>query len=195
MDGPNSDSYLAGNPHPASTSAVYKFHFHPEQLSHFQLVYQNTAYRVFALDKVTPAPALLPIPIYDERGFGKNAELVSFLQQTRELNLRGFVAGGDGNVPAAVQWWEELKRQAPYTVDVHAQLCLAYLITQNVKDAAENCELQMRYQPHSPVGHFNLALLYERTARYPEAIAELETALRLDPRYKKARAKLAQLKP
>lgn len=44
-----------------------------------------------------------------------------------------------------------------------------------------------------PESHFNLSLLYTRLARWPEAEAALQTALRLDPRFVPALVNLADL--
>lgn len=195
MNGPNSDRYVAGQMNPSKDSAVHKFHFRPESLKHFRLVYQNMAYRIFTVDPKIQPIKMLSQPIYDERLLvdNMNSELISFLQGARNLLLQGFQYGGAGNVPAAIQYWEEVKRQAPYAVDIHAQLCLGYLITKNIKEATSNCTTQMELQPHSPTGHYHMALLYEQTARYPQAIQELESALLIDPRMKKAADRLKKL--
>jgi tetratricopeptide (TPR) repeat protein len=195
MNGPNSDRYVAGEMQPSKDSAVYKFHFRPESLKHFRLVYQNIAYRIFTVDPKIPSVRMLPQPIYDERLLvdDRNTELILFLQGARNLIFQGFQYGGAGNVPTAIQYWEEVKRQAPYAVDIHAQLCLGYLITKNIKEATANCTTQVELQPHSPTGHYHMALLYEQTARYPQAIQELESALLIDPRMKKAADRLKAL--
>jgi hypothetical protein len=197
MDGPNSDRYVAGKMNPDKDSAVYTFHFRPEEQQHFKLIYQNIAYRIYAVDGGAPAAPMLPIPVYDDRvlGEGMNGELISFLQKVRNLTLQGFQYGGAGNVPAAVQYWEEAKRMAPYTVDIHAQLCLGYLITKNIAEATENCRKQLELEPHSPTGHYHMALYDEQTMHFPEAVEELETTLKIDPRYKKAGKLLRKLRP
>jgi hypothetical protein len=197
MNGPNSDRYVAGQMKPSKDSAVYKFHFRPESLRHFRLVYQNIAYRIFTVDPKIQSVKMLPQPIYDERLLvdNINTELISFLQNARNLMFQGFQYGGAGHVPSAIRYWEEVKRQAPYAVDIHAQLCLGYLIIKNIKEATANCTAQMELQPHSPTGHYHMALLYEQTARHPQAIQELESALLIDPRMNKASDRLKRLNP
>lgn len=198
LNGPHSDRFVAGVMNPAKDSAVFNLQFHPENLKHFRLVYQNTAYRVFqsASTSSLHVPAkILPQPIYNEALLeGQHAEdLISFLQTMRNQMLLGFQYGGAGDAPTAIKHWEEVKRQAPYTIDVHAQLCLGYVITKNIAEATINCQTQMELQPHSAVGHYILALYNEQTLRIPEAIAELKRSLLIDPRHQKAQARLRKL--
>ncbi len=66
-DEPGSLRYLSDALRLRTDSAAFKFHFFPEQLAHFRLIYQNATYRVFDVGR----PALtadLPLayePVYD----------------------------------------------------------------------------------------------------------------------------------
>ncbi len=197
FDGPNSDRYVAGKMQPGKDSAVFNFQFHPEKLTHFRLAYQNTAYRVYVVDRPSARTKILPQPVYDEGVLAREGtdRLIGFLQAVRNQTLTGFAYGARGDVPTALKYWEEVKQQAPYTLDIHAQLCLGYLITKNIPQAAANCRTQAELQPHSPLGHYHQALYEEQTLNQAGAINELETALRIDPRFYKAAERLTKLRP
>ena len=188
--GPDSQSYIAGYINAPKQSAAFLFQFQPQELKHFHLVYQNTAYRVFAVDhRPTPYP-ILAQPVYTERALTEGPAITQFLRTARDYMLTGFQAAGAGDTAAAIRYWTELKRLAPYTIDINAQLCLAYLITGDANQARELCNEQMRLQPHSPTGHFHQALLLEKSGRPEEAQRELRKALAIDPRMKKASDRL-----
>lgn len=190
FQGINSDSYIAGKSQPESGSAVFKFHFRPQELQHFRLVYQNNAYRVYQVaPPTTIAARYLEQPIYKQ----DIARAVREMHEARDLTVRGFLAGGAGDMAAAIKNWEEVKRRAPYTIDIHAHLCLAYVLIENYDLAKDNCRIQLDLQPHSPTGHFHAALLAERLGDKPTAILELQNTLSIDPRYIKAAQRLTTL--
>jgi Flp pilus assembly protein TadD len=51
----------------------------------------------------------------------------------------------------------------------------------------------LRLAPADPVSHLNLAVVLAQNGQFPEARAEAEAALRLDPRYDRARQLLTAL--
>ncbi len=66
--GPGSIRYIAGKTALGKNSAAAKFHFAPEKLKNFGLVYQNDRYRVFRVGEKTPPEQVkgLPyVPLYD----------------------------------------------------------------------------------------------------------------------------------
>lgn len=197
FDGPNSDRYVAGHMQPSPDSAVYHFHFQPEKLKNFQLVYENAAYRVFRTgppeDSVTFRPMGIPVYNVDIMKDGGAKRVIAGMRELRNQTIAGFQAGAAGDIAQAIRIWEEVRRRAPYSLDINAQLCLVYLITKNIPEAAQRCEAQLKQQAHSPIGHYHAALVLEQTGQIDAAMDELRTVLAIDPRFLKAATRLNTL--
>ncbi len=109
--------------------------------------------------------------------------------------MYGFHVGGAGQITDAIAIWQNVKRQAPYTVGVDAQLCLGYLILKQFDNARRACDEELSQRPHSAVARLHLAMMLDKEGRVVEAINELRTAVKLDPQYKKAQDMLTRLQP
>jgi hypothetical protein len=68
---PDGERYASGRMRLAPDSAAVLFHFHPERLARFRLVYENKDVRVFTPAPFGALPAVKPagLPIYDLRRF------------------------------------------------------------------------------------------------------------------------------
>jgi tetratricopeptide (TPR) repeat protein len=82
MDGgPGSIRYLADAMPLKTDSAAFLFHFIPDRLRHFSLVYQNSTYRVYEVTAQAPSAAA-PVeyePIYDLDIFADNKDLGAYI--------------------------------------------------------------------------------------------------------------------
>ncbi|MDB4444443.1 hypothetical protein N9174_03805 [bacterium] len=78
--GPGSIRYVAGAASLETESTAFLFHFAPERLKHFSLIFQNPAYRVFRAEK-SAAHETFDIkyqPIYDLANFSEEKDLGKF---------------------------------------------------------------------------------------------------------------------
>lgn len=66
--------YASGRMKVDEDSAAYLFHFAPEKLKHFRLVFQNDAFRVYSVEpnKGEPVPKL---PVYDRAQYGTGPDI------------------------------------------------------------------------------------------------------------------------
>jgi Tfp pilus assembly protein PilF len=64
-----------------------------------------------------------------------------------------------------------------------------------VRQAEREYLQAVRLEPENPQAHYEFAMFYERLKFRGRALAELRTALQLNPGYAAARALLAQLSP
>jgi tetratricopeptide (TPR) repeat protein len=86
LDGaPGSLRYVVGAIPLRANSAAFSFHFAPERLQHFSLVYQNGTYRVFEIDsRKTHAVTALPYhPVYDLSVFLENNDLAAVIDDAQ----------------------------------------------------------------------------------------------------------------
>jgi hypothetical protein len=79
--------YASGDMTVREDSAAYLFHFFPEKLKGFRLVFQNDAFRVFAVEpnKGEPYPKL---PVYDRAQYGKALDARGALRRMQLAQLK-----------------------------------------------------------------------------------------------------------
>lgn len=201
---PDSHRYLANKLQLPKTSAAYQFQFRPEGLKSFKLLYQNPSYRIFEVGKQGRSDNLVPQSVFNEYAFISNPndrffddrkveEVIARLRAARDQMMLGISLGVAKDMRNAIAVWENLKRSYPGILELHAYLCLGYVIEGQYPEAAENCSFELDHYPHSPVAHYHAALLAEKTGQLSQAIHHLNTALAIDPQYEKAKVRLAKL--
>lgn len=122
---PGSTRYVNAVTAPAQEQAVYAFHFHPEHLRGFRLIFQNDRYRVFEISATPelPSAGVEYQPLFDPRVFG--AELRPPDDDTiravlAKLNDPWFLLGiaarlrGEGKIRSAKQVAVRVAKGFPY---------------------------------------------------------------------------------
>jgi len=79
--------YASGRLPVAETSAAYLFHFAPEKLKRFSLVFQNEDYRVYALGKVAGGP-VPKLAVYDRGQYGASLDCQAVLRRMQASRLK-----------------------------------------------------------------------------------------------------------
>lgn len=199
----DSDRYLTNNLKLKKSSAAYQFHFAPETLRHFELVYQNAGYRVYRIEKSAKPVVLAPSPVYQLSVFNQNPQSVYFedrdlkttlsqVSQSYQLTAQGLQLAEAGNVSRAISLWEKAMELNPALSQARAHLCLGYMILKNTELAKKNCTEALKYAPHSPLVLDNGAIFAQQTGDSSLALKYLNKALQIDPRDKKAQKLLVE---
>jgi CHAT domain-containing protein/cytochrome c-type biogenesis protein CcmH/NrfG len=94
----------------------------------------------------------------------------------------------DGDFDGAVETLEHARRVAPESTSVLTDLATAYFergtknnISQDYGKAAELLGIVLQKSPNDPVALFNRALVNERQTLFPQAVADWNSYLRVDP--------------
>jgi tetratricopeptide (TPR) repeat protein len=110
-----------------------------------------------------------------------------------EHNLGSYLMQQPGRLSQAIAHLREAARLRPESGQIHADLgsALAH-VPGGWDEAIPEFQLAARLLPASPIPHNNLANALVEAGRFPEAMGEYETALRIDPAYEDAKANLAR---
>ncbi len=79
--------YASGRMPVSETAAAYLFHFAPEKLTRFSLVFQNEDYRVFALGKVPSGP-VPKLAVYDRARYGPGLDCKGVLERMQKSRMK-----------------------------------------------------------------------------------------------------------
>ncbi|MDE2236943.1 MAG: hypothetical protein KGK30_03550, partial [Elusimicrobia bacterium] len=80
--------YASGRMAVPETSAAYRLHFEPWTLKRFRLLFQNEAFRVYALEAPRAGDNRPPpLPVYDRSRFGPDLDVGGFLRRRRQERL------------------------------------------------------------------------------------------------------------
>ena len=207
----SSSRYMADRMRVPTTSAAYLFHFQPDSLEHFTLVYQDSFYRLYKVrrgDEVVVPPHPIPYEemfdasliapasaTYDDRQtkmlIGRFMQRLMTAKQAMDLYAR------HGKRPAQRAEAERLSREAlrlsPDCADALAQLALIASDEQHPEEAGFLLSRALTTHPTAPELHTVRAVLLERVGRREDARAALDDALELAPGFAPARARLAAL--
>ena len=203
----DSSRWVAGSFWLPKDSVAFMFQFAPDRLKHFELVYQNSFYRVFRVLKPDETPSnqeFGPQPVFDIKFFGnqsttgevfndaftpeviarmdKSVEMATAAQELLNVNPRK-------SLELCIKGYEVY----PGTPGLLAILGAAHALTGNLEKALEICELAVRADPYLPIAHYNLGFVLANLQRYNEAKIEAEKALALDPNFKPAQGLLLQI--
>lgn len=207
----SSSRYMADRMRVPTTSAAYLFHFQPESLRHFTLVYQDSFYRLYKVrrgDEVVIPPHPIPYEemfdasliapagaTYDDR---QTRPLITrFTQRLMTAKQATDLYARHGKRPAERAEAERLAREAlrlsPDCSDALAQLALLASDEKHPEEAGFLLSRALTTHPTAPELHTLRGLLLERVGRHGDARAALDDALELAPGFAPARSLRAAL--
>jgi len=203
--------YMANRMDVSTSSAAFLFHFHPERLTRFTPVYQDSYFRLFRVEASPVAPESRPpldvLPyseIFDpsflgEMGTRYSDERSAAVVAAREARFasvqRAAMLEASGSAAEAARLYREVLARSPDAVD--ALLRLAILgIDAGRLDEADSLLARARVKyPHYAELHFARGLAFEARGLRADAIAAYREALAISPGADAVRQRLAFLAP
>ncbi|MGQ9701706.1 MAG: tetratricopeptide repeat protein [bacterium] len=200
--------WIAGKVKVSSKAAAFFFHFAPEKLNHFDLIYQNTFYRIFKVLKENerPQPRLFYYhPVYDLKIYGNQSQENEFFDDRYTRNILEKVRQAKylfqrANALLTV---DPVKASAlmersivlcPALIGSFTTLGIAYALSNRVEQGLSLCRKEVEINPLFPLAHYNLAYCLYLKGNIPGAIQEFEETLRLEPNFVPAMEMIKQLK-
>lgn len=191
--GGDSDRYTAGHLKLRRDSAAYLFHFHPERLKHFTLLFQNSFYRIYAVRPPGKGTfdSLPYQPTYDSSLFGPEEgeffndaatpAVMARLDTAVQLYTQAQAHMNAGRVNDAIWYFQTAMRYNHGIMGLHTELGLAYVRTGRTEEGMHHLREELRNYPDYVWGHYNLGYVLAGMGRYDEALKEWNSALLLDP--------------
>ena len=149
---------------------------------------------------VTPTAALADAatasPLPPPEKMGREGGLTDPKARLEHLLMEAHVRMTVSDYANAVTVYEEIVDLAPNVAAYHFRLAIAMACYPRTAKAAERAFLEaVRLEPDDAELHYNFALYYKVMKVRSRAVAELRTAVRLDPRHMLARGELEALSP
>lgn len=199
--------WVAGKVRVSSNASVFFFHFTPEKLNHFELIYQNTFYRIFKVmeENERPLPHLFYYhPVYDLKIYGNQSQKKGFFDDRDTRNILEKVRQAKYLLQRAnalltvspAKAYELMERSialCPSLIGSFTTLGIAYALSNRVEQGLSLCQKEVELNPLFPLGHYNLAYCLYLKGNIAGAIQELEETLRLDPNFSPAKEMIKQL--
>ncbi|MCX7994170.1 MAG: tetratricopeptide repeat protein [candidate division WOR-3 bacterium] len=199
--------WIAGKKEVHSRSAAFLLHFFPEDLAHFELVYQNNFYRLYRVVKEKRLQLSSAIPyqsIYDLKAFGNQTKNIEFFDDRyteaimQRIKNAKFLLQKAHKIltrdpKKACQLMEKSFALYPSLIGSATTLGIAYALTGRLKEGLALCQKEVEINPLYPLAHYNLAYCLYLNNDINRAIKELNETLRLDPNFEPAKEILKQL--
>lgn len=158
---------------------------------------QERAEQAAAAAPSAPAPATVPAvstpaspaapPAGEDAPLGASAD---------QLKLEAEVAMTVSDYPNAIKALVKLVNLAPRDAGYRAKLAIAMASYPRTAKAAEREFLEaLRFDPDNPDLHYQFGMYYKIMKQRARALAEMQTAVRLNPRHAMARGELEALSP
>ncbi len=206
-DSKDGSRWVAGKMKIASNTAVFMFHFSPDKLNHFELIYQNNFYRIFKVMKGIERPQFHLFyyqPIYDLKIYGNQSPETGFFDDHYTKNILDKIRQAKyllqkanilltTNPAKALELMESSITLYPSLIGSLTTLGIAYALNNRIEQGLLLCQKEVEINPLFPLGHYNLAYcLYLKDDMFG-AIQELKELLRLEPNFLPAKEMLKQL--
>jgi tetratricopeptide (TPR) repeat protein len=136
-----------------------------------------------------PPAAATPAPAVPGSGFQASAQLDHLLL---EADVRMTVS----DYANAIKLYARIVDMAPQVANYHVRLAIAMASFPSTAKKAEREFLEaLRLEPDNPDIHYQFGLYYKVMRQRARALAEMQTAVRLNPRHRPAREELEALSP
>jgi tetratricopeptide (TPR) repeat protein len=192
--GTESERYAAVATRLPSSTPAYLMHFAPQQLQHFQLVYQNAFYRVFEfvphrdLDLTTNFDYQ---PLYDLRRFGPQTGHEPFFDDSftqrflrnQEVLDRGWLLFTNRRPVQALGCFDEVLANDASFPGAHTGRGLALAMMGRQAEGLSEGTKETQLYPNWASAFYYLAFMHQMAANHTEAMAALERCQQLDPDY------------
>ncbi|MEO0160738.1 MAG: hypothetical protein ABIL39_02635 [candidate division WOR-3 bacterium] len=199
--------WIAGKTEISTSTAAFLCHFAPEDLKHFQLIYQNTYYRLYKVLKEgeTKVPPKFSYQlIYDLRAFGNQTKECIFFDDRhtsqilmRIKNAKILLQEANAilihNPQRACQLTAQSIALYPGLIGLATIHGIALTLSGQHKEGLAWCEQEVAENPLFPLAHYNLAYCRYLNNDREGAISALKETLRLDPNFSPALEMLKQL--
>jgi hypothetical protein len=140
-----------------------------------------------------PPPATAPPPMADARPADGS---MAGMAQVEHLLLEGEVRMTVSDYANAVKVYEKLVDLAPNIAQYRVRLAIAMAgYPRTAKQAEREFLDALRLEPNNADIHYQFGLYYKVMKQRARALAEMQTAVKLSPRHRMARAELETLSP
>ena len=171
--GPRSPRYNVGHSGLPTNSATFQFNFEPSQLQYFQLVHQNSKYRIFKVGSGGIDPSFTkPFNPY--------------------FDLRYFIDGDSGPIISDEQIRKSLDKI--HTFDQHARRGQMLARSRKYNDAVNEFHKALAIYSQVTLLWNALAEVHGRIGEYDDAIKAIKNSLTIDPDQPQLRTFLNQLR-
>ncbi len=201
----DSYSFIAGKTDIKDSDLVFTFQFYPERLKNFELVYQNSYYRVYRFKdskkNIERYRTTVYQPIFDRKFYGTTEQLTredinrvigslnlstEYFRKSQEYNQKGFVE-------EAIQTLHYGLKIQPNLGGIHKQLGFLYLTVKRFDLALSELQKEIENSPFLAQGHYDLGYVYALMHNFSKARASWLKALEVDPMFFPARYNLEEL--
>ncbi|MFC2174045.1 tetratricopeptide repeat protein, partial [Acidobacteriota bacterium] len=203
----DSDRYVAGKPRLDKESAAFLFHFRPERLGKFQLVFQNGTYRVFQVGEtgLKPPEVFAYQPVYDLALYGKQADEDRYFDDSHTAAILGRLDQASRLFQAGFQDFEARKLEScqarlrralrlnPSLPHAHSYRGLSLAMLGDLERGIRECNAEVVLYPRDVTGHYNLGYAYYLKKEYASALKVWRQGHRLDPTHPGLVAGIVQL--
>jgi tetratricopeptide (TPR) repeat protein len=187
--------------------AAFRLHFAPESLRHFELVHQNSSYRLYRVLEPGKAPVLGDFPespVYDLAQYGGQSidgrafddqwsmKMVERIRQSFQLIDRGQERLAS-HPAAARDLLERARKQYPNLIGQATVLGTALVLTGDLQAGLALLRQEVRDHPYFALARYNLAYALYCSDDYQAARAELDQCLQLDPDFEPAREMIKEI--
>jgi len=202
--------YMAARTEVSTSSAAYLFHFHPERLSRFTPVYQDSYFRLFRVNAeaaVAARAAAGDLPyseIFDASLVGeagasypdaRSPAIIAARDARFAASLRGAMIEESGSSAEAARLYRDVLARSPDAIEALIRLALIEIGAGRV-GAADPLLSRARVKfPHYAELHFARGLASEARGERDGAIAAYREALAISPGADAVRQRLVFLAP
>jgi tetratricopeptide (TPR) repeat protein len=205
--GRDSDRWVADRLVVAKDCVAFLLHFAPERLRHFELVHQNSNYRLYRVLGPDDTPELRVFPpsaVYELKEYGGqmidnrpfddqwNLALAERIRRAFRLIEQGQKALGE-EPSAARRLLLKARELYPNLIGEATVLGMAEVLLGRVREGLELCRQEVADNPSFALARYNLAYALYRSDDYQGARAELEQCLMLDPGFEPAKEMIKAL--
>lgn len=203
----NGARWIAGKTKIHQNSSAFLMHYFPQRLKHFQLVYQNSFYRLYRVlssNEIPVSKDFLYQPIYDLKTFGNQSEDAEFFDDRFTKGIIDRLMQAKVLLQKAnsilIKDPNEACRLMNKSIELYPSL-IGSLTTMGIASALAGrvgmgiafCQKEVEANPLYPAAHYNLAYCLYLKGDITEAINELKETLLLEPNFTPAQEMLRQL--
>ena len=194
----DSNRYLTNNLVLKKNSAAYKFHFAPELLEHFTLMYQNSSYRIFKVDEMVSSPIpeeLSYQPVYDVSLFQVKQVQTSRNPRTSVNEVKQFTGGkmlNEGDIFSNAELESGLQKLK--AISTHMMAAQSYTQKRMYDQAIKEIQVAIEIAPRLAMPYINLGAIYAMRGDFIQAINKWEKVLKIEPDNQKAKQNIQKAK-